>query len=218
LIAGLLILPAVNGVRFQSRLTACKDNLHQVGQSLAEYSHRNSEIYPVVPAEGNLAAAGIYAPILVQSGFLIESQRVICPDSQQAQQQGFRVPAIDEVRAAAGQELARFRQNMGGSYGYCLGYFENGVYQPTRNLNREYFAIMGDAPSQDRPDRQSSNHGGLGQNMLFDDNHVAFCSMTRMGNDDFFANDNGQVEPGCQPNDAVVAPSDTGPKPGVGLQ
>ena len=216
-IAGLLIMPAVNGIRFQYRVTACKENLHQVGQSLAEYSRKNCELYPVVPMEGNTAAAGIYAPILAQDGYLTEPQRLICPDSNLAQQQDFRVPGLDEVRAAAGQELARLRQTMGGSYGYCLGYIENGVYQPTRNLNRNYFAIMADAPSQDRLDHQSPNHGWLGQNVLFGDTHVAFCSTTFSGGDNFYTNNEGQVAPGCDSNDSVIVTSDTAPWANAGV-
>ena len=201
LIAGLLVLPAINSTRFQARVTACQDNLRQVGQALTEYSHKNHDLFPVVPAEGNLAAAGIYAPILTQDGFLTEPERLLCPDSAQAQQKGFRVPSLDELRSAVGQELSRIQQKMGGSYGYCLGYFDHGVYQPTRNLNRDYFAIMADAPSSDRPDHQSDNHGGVGQNVLFEDLHIEFCLTTRPGNgsDDIYANDNHEVAPGSAP-------------------
>ncbi len=132
LIAGLLVLPAINGTRFQSRITACKDNLRQVGEALSEYSHKNNDQFPAVPAEGNLSAAGIYAPILTQEGFLAEPDRLLCPDSAQAQQQGFRIPSLKELRSAVGSELFRIQQKMGGSYGYGLGYFDHGVYQPTR--------------------------------------------------------------------------------------
>jgi len=102
---------------------------------------------------------------------------------------------------------------MGGSYGYCLGYFDHGVYQPTRNLNRDYFAIMADAPSTDLPNRQSDNHGGLGQNVLFEDLHIEFCSTTRPGNgyDDIYANDNHEVAPGLNRDDSVIASSGTAP-------
>jgi hypothetical protein len=218
-IAGLLIIPAVNGMRYQSRVTACKDNLRQVGQALAEYSHRNNELFPLVPAEGNLAVAGIYAPILAQNGFLTEPERVLCPDSAQAGQKGFRFPSLDELRSSAGQGLSDAQQKMGGSYGYCLGYFDNGVYTATRNLNRVSFALMADAPSPDRPYHQSASHGGLGQNVLFEDLHVEFCSTTRPGDgaDDIFANDNNEVAPGLHRNDAVIAPSGTGPNVFVSL-
>ena len=134
---------------------------------------------------------------------------MLCPDSAQAQEKSFRVPSLDELRSAVGQELSRIQQKMGGSYGYCLGYFDHGVYQPTRNLNRDYFAIMADAPSADRPDHQSDNHGGLGQNVLFEDLHIEFCPTTRPGNgnDDIYSNDNHEVAPGLHRDDAVIASS-----------
>lgn len=213
LIAGLLVLPAINSSRFQARVVACQENLRQVGQALTEYSHKNHDLFPVVPAEGNLAAAGVYAPILTQDGFLTESERVLCPDSAQAQQKDFVVPSLDVLRSAGGQELSRIQRKMGGSYGYCLGYFNHGIYQPTRNLNRNYFAVMADAPSDDRLDRQSANHGGLGQNVLFEDLHVEFCTTSRPGNgsDDIYANDNNEVAPGLHRDDSVLAPSGTAP-------
>ncbi len=212
-VSGLLVLPAVNGTRFQARVTICQDNLRQVGQALTEYSHKNHDVFPAVPAEGNLAAAGIYAPILTQEGFLTEPETVLCPDSVQAQQKGFCIPSLDELRSAVGERLTQIQQTMGGSYGYCLGYFDHGVYQPTRNLNRDYFAIMADAPSTDRPDHQSDNHGGLGQNVLFEDLHIEFCSTTRPGNgsDDIYANDNHEVALGLHRDDAVIASSGTAP-------
>jgi hypothetical protein len=212
-IAGLLVLPAINSTRFQARVTTCQDNLRQVGLALTEYSHKNHDVFPAVPADGNLAAAGIYAPILAQEGFLAEPERLLCPDSEQAERKGFRIPSLDELRSAVGQELSRIQQKMGGSYGYCLGYFDHGVYQPTRNLNRDYFAILADAPSADRPEHQSDNHGGLGQNVLFEDCHIEFCTTTRPGNgnDDIYANDNHEVAAGLHRDDAVIAPSGTAP-------
>ena len=213
LIAGLLVLPAVNSSRFQARVTACQDNLRQVGQALTEYSHKNHDVFPAVPAEGNLAAAGVYAPILTENGYLTESAAVLCPDSVQAQERGFRVPSLEELRSAVGQKLARIQRRMGGSFGYCLGYFDHGTYQPTRNLNRDYFAILADAPSDDRADHQSANHGGVGQNVLFEDLHIEFCSTSRPGKglDDIYTNDDHEVAPGLHRDDAVVASSGTAP-------
>ena len=92
-------------------------------------------------------------------------------------------------------------------------------FQPTRNLNREYFAILADAPS-DRPDHQSDNHDGLGQNVLFEDMHVEFCSTTRPGDgrDNIYVNDLDEVAPGRQRDDSVLAPSGTSPSMFVSLK
>ena len=95
--AGLLIVPAINGSRFQARVTACQDNLHDVGQALAEYSHRNSEIFPPVPAQGNLAADGIWAPVLQEEGLLIEPQKLLCPETPLALENDFHIPSLDNL-------------------------------------------------------------------------------------------------------------------------
>ena len=219
LAAGLLVLPAVNGSRFQARLAACQNNLQHVGQALAEHSHRNHEVFPSVPDKGNLAADGIWAPVLKGEGLLIEPQNVLCPETPLAQQGDFQIPSLTTCARRRGRELARLQRQMGGSYGYCLGYFDHGILQPTRNLNREYFAILADAPS-DRPDHQSANHDFLGQNVLFDDFHVAFCSTTRPGDgrDDIYTNENDEVAPGLNRDDSVLAPSGTPPVALAGLQ
>ena len=87
-------------------------------------------------------------------------------------------------------------------------------------MNRDYFAIMSDAPSSDHADHQSDNHGGLGQNVLFEDLHIEFCLTTRPGNgiDDIYFNDNWEVAPGLHRDDAVIASSGTSPMVYIGMQ
>ncbi len=143
-----------------------------------------------MPVKGNLAADGIWAPVLKRRACWSNRRRSYVPKRRLAQQDDFQIPSLDKLRKAAGGELARIQGQMGGSYGYCLGYFDHGTLRPTRNLNRAYFAILADAPS-DRPDHQSANHDFLGQNVLFEDLHVEFCSTTRPGDgrDDIYTND-----------------------------
>ena len=98
---------------------------------------------------------------------------------------------------------------MGGSFAFTLGYIENGRYYPTRNLNRAYFVIMADAPIRDADGWRSNNHGGCGQNVLFEDFRVEFVKdcCFRPGGDVFFENNDGVAAAGLNPNDAVVGSS-----------
>jgi hypothetical protein len=213
-IAALALVPAVHSSRFQARLAACKDNLRQLGYALTGYSDRHSGVFPAVPAQGRLAAAGIYAPTLYSAGYLTETPRVICPDTSLAEQKDFRIPSLDELQAAPSTEVAQWRPRMGGSYGYCLGYLDDGVFRPTKNLRRSYFAVMADAPSGNLCNLQSDNHGKRGQNVLFEDGHVDFLTTTHAaaaGNDDIFVNDAHLVAAGLRRDDAVIAPSATAP-------
>jgi hypothetical protein len=211
--AVLLIFPAIEGSRFRARVTACQDNLQQLGTALVRYSENHGKYFPQVPQQGNLAAAGIYAPALLSDGLLDSPQRVVCPGSSLAADRPFQVPSLDQLQASGGRELVRLRSMMGGSYGYSLGYVEDGRYVSTRNLARPTFALMADAPSDTLPGFQSRNHGGQGQNVLFEDGHVRFLTSSRPieDGDDFFVNDTGLVAAGDHRNDSVVAGSSAAP-------
>jgi len=208
-----LLFPALQNSRTHARLRACQDHLRQLGLALTEYSQQHDDYFPSVPARGRLAAAGVYAPVLLGSGLLTDSEQVVCPDSPLARQRNFRVPSISEIQMATAEELDRLRRLMGGSYGYCLGYIRDGTYQPTKNLRREHFAVMADAPAVDEPGRQSLNHGRRGQNVLFEDGHVVFLASSKPFDeaDDIFANELGAMAAGTHPNDSVIGASTVSP-------
>jgi len=209
----MLTIPALQHSRFKARVTACQNNLRQLGLALTQYSEKNQGYFPSVPTEGNSAVAGIYAPVLLRDGFLTEASWVVCADSPLARQEDYRIASFAEIQAAAGEKLTELRRRMGGSYGYCLGHMRGGTYQGTRNLRRENFALMADAPSADRPRCQTVNHSGRGQNVLFEDGRVRFLPTPEPSDfgDDFFHNDAGVVAAGVHPNDSVIGSSDSPP-------
>jgi len=218
--AAMLAIPAIQNSRFRSRITACQDNLRVLGTALTQYSDIHGGYFPSVPAKGKTSNAGIYAPILVHSGLLPEQRTVLCPGSPLARDlDDYRVPGLEQVRRATGKELARMRELMGGSYGYSLGYMDGGVYRATKNLCRFHFAIMSDVPGG-LPDWQSLNHGGQGQNVLFEDIHVRFVATPQLepDRDHFFINDRGLPAPGMHRNDSVIRPSDAVPMVPVDLR
>jgi anti-sigma factor RsiW len=211
--AVLLIFPAIESSRFRARVTACQENLQRLGTALIRYSDHHAKYFPQVSQQGNLAAAGIYAPVLLGDGLLEASRQVVCPGSSLAGDRSFQVPSLGQLGAATGRELEQLRSVMGGSYGYSLGYVEDGRYVSTRNLSRPTFALMADAPSDTLPGFQSENHGGRGQNVLFEDGHVRFLTSSRPieDGDDVFVNDTGLVAAGDHRNDSVVAGSGAAP-------
>jgi hypothetical protein len=185
-----------------------------LGQALVHYSQAHGGYFPEVPLDGNLAAAGVYAPTLMQAG-LIEPRTLLCP-AQASQWKDFRVPTLDELRQAQGVALRQMHRTMGGSYGYGLGYYDGGVYYQQRNRDRSTFALMADAPSsavQGRAPIALGNHGVRGQNVLFEDGRVKLLDTFHVAEvgDHIFQNDLGHVGPGIGPDDAVVAASDTAP-------
>lgn len=212
--AAVLFFPAIASSRQQAALVQCQNNLRQIGHALVSYSERNYGEFPSVPVGGNLGVAGVYAPTLLEAK-LVGSDRVfLCPGSTLAEQpDSFRVPSRQEVLDASGQELTQMQRRMGGSYGYAFGYVEDDEYRPNVNRHRERFALLSDAPSLHLEGRQSANHGGRGQNFLFEDNHVQYLTRCRTPDctDDFFLSDRGYIEAGRHYNDSVVAHSSARP-------
>jgi hypothetical protein len=80
-------------------------------------------------------------------------------------------------------------------------------------LQRVRFAIVADAPTLTAP-YQSLNHGGCGQNVLFEDQHVQYLTTCRAHGcrDDIYTNDDGIVGPGKHLHDSVLGRSHARPQ------
>jgi hypothetical protein len=214
LAAAFIFFPAIAQSRYQSQLAVCQNNLRQLGTSLKEFSQAGGGEFPFVPAEGKLAAAGLYAPVLAEEGWLDDPRVVLCPGSDLADAADeFTVPTRDDLREAVEVELASMRRRMGGSYAYTLGHLADGKLHPTRDRSRSHFVLMADAPSSTGGRQNSPNHGMYGQNVLYEDGRVKYLQrcLEQMTGDEFFVNDRGWVEAGLHAEDAVVAGSAVSP-------
>lgn len=206
--ASLLFFPVLSSMRHQSRIAACREKLHRVGIALIDYSRRHGDLFPEVADRGPLGHAGIYAPRLRAAHLLQDESDVVCPGQARTFE---HIPTIDELEHADSAELDQLTRTMGGSYGYALGYLEDGKYHYVRNRNRPNFALMADAP-QDHA-LGSLNHGCGGQNVFFEDGHASFlnCCRRRDLGDDLFANREGFVGAGIGPDDVVIGASAAAP-------
>jgi hypothetical protein len=208
--AGMLFLPALSNSRSNARLLACQNNLKDLGAGLVNYSRQNNDLFPQIPLAGKMAAAGAYAPQLYEAGYVTTPNSIVCPASELADDRMFTPPSQKDIMGAEGEHLTELRRKMGGSYGYTLGYQDaNHVYHPTRNRSRERYALMADAPNLNSQHFQSSNHGGDGQNVLFEDGKVKYlknCHLTDC-RDEIFSNDEGKMAPGTHVDDAVIGHS-----------
>lgn len=209
--ASALVLPMISASRSNAQILACANNQREIGFGLTQYSEQHNGYFPAVPETGSLAAAGIYAPTLLSTGYVKNPRLFVCPNSSVADDGSLRIPTLAQVQQASGEKLAQLRHEMGGSYGYALGYRQAGVYHPTRNLYRDTFALVADMPSDDHA--SSMNHNGRGHNVLLEDGHVVFLTSRYVNgsNDDIFTNDDGKIAAGCHINDAVVVQSDVSP-------
>ena len=143
-LVGPLLLDAIG----ESRARRVERNLVKVSGALEGYaqSHR---IFPSPPDSGSLSRAGLYAPTLVSEERLVaDDGTLLCPDSVLSNRKNFRVPTLDELKAAVGTpEFEVMLQSMGGDYGYTLGHRDvEGRLQPIHHLNRSHHPIIADAP------------------------------------------------------------------------
>jgi hypothetical protein len=214
----LLLFPALLHSRNTANLQACQNNLAQIHAGLMKHANLHGDLLPVVPQKGNEAAAGVYAVRLFHDGYMDSSNPnvFLCASSPWGPKtESFRVPTRAELAAASGDKLREMQRTMGGSYGYTLGHYVGDKYTPTRNLARDRFVLMADAFDQDRDAASgcSSNHGGSGQNVLFEDGRVLYLTTSRIdgASEDFFRNDQNAFSAGLHVNDSVVVQSGTGP-------
>lgn len=218
--AGMLILPALNHSRFNAQVARCQNNLATIGRALGDYSTKDPQgNYPVIPVSGHLSAAGLYAPKLIHSGHIAQEKANVfrCSlDGTCKQPDIVPIPTMTELEGASKDQARKLLRHTGGSYGYTLGYMDSdGVYHPTQRRGRTNFPIMSDAPCPKLGYGQSSNHGGYGQNVLYDDGHVRYTTTSHQidgtTDPDFFHNDAGEVAAGTHVNDAVIGCSSARP-------
>ena len=211
--AALLFFPAIANSRFHSQVAGCQNNLRLLHVALTQYAGANHGFFPGVPTDGNLAFSGIYAPILFHGGYVNQPAVFLCATSPRSPEfDGHHLPSLTDLKMRRGKALAVLQKRAGGNYGYNLGYVTNGVYHGIRHRGRANYAVMADAPSLYLVRLQSANHGGYGQNVLFEDGHVQYLVSCQSDCDDIFLSDRNYVEAGRHIDDAVIAPSAAPPR------
>lgn len=210
--ASFLFVPTLAHSRYAAQSQACQNNLRQIGLALAGYADIYGGYFPQIPAEGNRSFAGIFGPVLRDGTFLSDAAALSCPSSELSRRiQSWYVPTLVEIDQAREEELVELRQAAGGGYGYNLGWMSGDEYRGPRNLRRPWFAVVADTPSAKSAGLQTDNHGGRGQNVLYEDGHYRFlrCCSGADCADELFLNRAGRIAPGLDENDTVIARSET---------
>jgi hypothetical protein len=207
MLVGALLLPALSMARFNSRVTACQNNIRSLYNSLVTYASNNGGRFVEIPHKGPLARAGCFGPILKDNGLIIDDAVFSCPGLASAEHI-VHIPTCDEVVGADCETQRRNYQNkMSGDYGYSLGYLEDGKHVSPRNAGLSHIVLVTDSPSCNTPNRVSRNHGGRGQNCLMGCGGIQFNRAGVIGSDAIFVNDLNVVAPGVHAHDVVIAPS-----------
>lgn len=116
LTAAMLFFPAISQSRYAARLTQCQNNLRELGLALVDFSHKaGCGYFPQVPADGNQSFAGIYAPLLIDAGYLTDECLVLCPNVPRSLRNDARwhIPTLQELNQATGPALAELQQVAG---------------------------------------------------------------------------------------------------------
>lgn len=220
IVATALSFPAIFSNRLEANVTTCQNNLRQLGQGLQEYSELQPDgAFPHVPASGPRSFAGVFAPTLVSNQLISNTKSLFCPETLQGKSTATPVmPTLNEIDTADAAELPELRARMGDVFGFNLGYSRDLDVLPPRNSRRAEYALLGDAPNDSQPGRASANHGGRGQNMLFEDGRVKFVNLSnherqQSALDDPYHNRLGQVAAGVDINDAVLGGGPDRPMP-----
>jgi hypothetical protein len=217
--AGTLLFPAIASSRHSARVTACQNNLREVGVALEQFSnHSPLHAIPEIPLQGNRAVAGIYSVLLKDSGFLTEDSMLVCPGSDIAPRQTtaepFSIPTLAQIDQAVGDTLVLLQRTMGGSYGYNLGYMNEGKHRTPSMRGQPMYPVMSDAPSTLAGVRKTRNHAGHGHNILYADNHVSYVvDLPDTLLDDPFHNRSGMIAAGEDSHDVVLGESFARPMP-----
>lgn len=219
LVMGTLLVPAIRESRESARRVQCKAKLSSLGFALSMYAQNSGGNLPAIQQHEN---AGMYAVKLLESGLLTREQLaelLVCPSTQLADDvfrgaKIFRIPSRRELQVASGDQLKSLLEDMGGSFAYRVGYFDkHGNYRQVEFIARSSAPMMADKPSFGFAALQSANHGGGGQNVLFQDRSVRYYSVCKQEGRDknWFLNEDGQPAAGKHESDVVMIRSEARP-------
>lgn len=216
-VAATLVVPAVATLRGDQARVLCADNLRRLGVSLSIYADMENGHFPYVASTGPTNNAGIFSVLLKSRDLIGDPRALTCPAANSAV---VLVPDMPRYLDSLADPFrySRLRRYMAGSYGYALGYEENGAYRGHRDFSPSV-PIASDQPPRTHETQFSNtpNHGDRGQNVLFTDGSVRWFGSPRHGKDDLFRNRHSIAGAGAGPDDCVIGVSEATPYPRMDL-
>jgi prepilin-type processing-associated H-X9-DG protein len=206
-----ITVPALMHVRNRSAsLVECQNNLREFYLAMMNYRDQKGE-FPNVDAEAPQNAAGMAVPMLVKAGLLDPNISVRCPGNGPARPCPL---TFEQAKAMSSAEFDFYASKLMSCYAYSLGYRDaSGYHGPNLDPERSSsLPLMSDRPPYGGAPGNSPNHGGQGQNVLFQDGHVEFITGRSLPIDsDIFLNDAREQAAGRSPNDVVLGTSASRP-------
>lgn len=176
-----VVLAGLPYLRHRATLTACQNHMRQLYAALDGYADRHSGQFPQIPDDPSSATVASVLTELRQSGDLPQPEKTGCPASPL----GFA------------------------SYAYTLGYRDDdgrlhGLSRTVPLVSASILPLAADRPAIGRTSPNPDHR--TGQNVLFLDGHIMFCTTGRIGvdGDDIYRNQLGQVRAGVSLFDTVL--------------
>ncbi len=206
LVGGLLVPLIVAQWRPNAR-AACANNLRKFWFGLSAYADLHEGAFPRVEADGPRGVAGIYVPLLGEAG-LLGTVTTDCTAESHRPPPAVGLARLEEMYRDDPAAFAVTARKLCGSYAYTLGYDEGHTLCGLTTSSGDGLPILADKASGGG--RNSLNHGGGGQNVLYVGGNVRWATTPGVGvaGDHIFLNENQKREAGVRRTDTVLAPSD----------
>jgi prepilin-type processing-associated H-X9-DG protein len=177
-----LALASIPFLRQRQDRLACQNQMRELHRGLETYSDLNQGRYPQVSEQPPFNTASSVVPLLHEAGVVPSNVKFTCPASS----------------------------SIAATYAYSLGYREPGgqlfgIDRDRIKVDLEYLPILADRPTTRTGSSVSPEHS-YGQNVLFVDGHVRFCTNTKagIGGDEIYVNRLGYVAAGVHRHDTVL--------------
>lgn len=193
---------------------ACRENLARLWIGLRGYCDHHNGNFPLVEEHGPHGVAGIFVPMLGDSGVLSPEVRVSCPAQDVIAAERRSVREMEQLYEQSPEAFREEARKLAGGYAYTLGYVDAAGFHGLRCDSGDHLPIIADR-LESLMQRNSANHGGAGQNVLYLGGHAEWHSNRNAGinGDDIFVNWDKELRAGKAREDTVLGPGDASPTP-----
>jgi hypothetical protein len=208
-----LVSTAVVHIHHHEQRVACQNNLSKWGRALAVYGDNHLNNFPSVEPGGPHGIAGVFVPLLNDSGLVTPDMSVGCPSlGLQSAVPQYSMRDLEIIYQTDPNRFQTVVPELARDYAYSLGYVQNGQLLNWRQgAGNDLYPIMADRPPFGFGN--SPNHQDAGENVLYIGGNVRWCSerTVGVGGDDIYLSKNGLLEAGVDSTDTVLGPSEATP-------
>jgi prepilin-type N-terminal cleavage/methylation domain-containing protein len=219
------LLPAVEKAREEANNVRCAAQLNQIGLALLIYANDNQGQYPRTvydPAATPVAGTGIKAADPFGAGGPsandVTAALFLLVRTEHVPTIIFTEPYTDELvtgpdpvsNPLTQSNFTDYKKNLGYSYANPYPSASAGGFRLTNKINAG-FAVAADLNPGTGPGKNSRNHEGRGQNVLYADDHVTWQTTTDVGEnkDEIYVNKSNAIWASpLDASDSVLLPTD----------